>query len=309
MIHIGLRGITERDIDLLIVEELVASPAFSRWFATQAGLALTSTLDTAARSVVTSTGESDLEVTYLEKGVRTRLLVENKIDAAFQRRQAPRYAERAAAYLKNGDCERAVTVVVAPASYAATITGFDATITYESVRDWFAAAAPGDARMRYKLALLDEAISRGESGWRLVPDHTATSFWNEYWKLASEVAPELNMPRPGIKPATSSFVRFRPLGLPKGVALIHKVSYGNVDLQFAGRAGKSGTFTARFEKKIERGMSIARAGKSLVVRITVAPVSIESSFSPVQTQVRAGLGAAARLLAWYRRVVGPVRAK
>ena len=131
MTEIELRGVTERDIDLLLLEELVAPTDFRDWFGTQAGLEIPFSLDKAARSVVTSTGESNLEVTYRCEEHRTRLLVENKIDATFQLRQAERYSERANAYVTRGESDKVVTVVIAPQSYADAVKGFERTVTYE----------------------------------------------------------------------------------------------------------------------------------------------------------------------------------
>ena len=276
---------------------------FRNWFSNRAGLESPQALELAARSVVTSTGESDLEVTYSKSGTRTRVLVENKIDAAFQRRQAERYAERAACYVANRECEHVVTVLIAPASYIASAKEFNRFITYEDLREWFANNASGDARSLYKLHLLDAAISRGISGWVLVPNATAATFWRRYWELAVEVAPGLRMPKPGPKPATSNFFRFKPHELPKGVSLIHKVPYGNVDLQFAGQASAIDAFASSYERSLERGMSIATANKSLVVRLSVNEISLEAPFESVASDVRAALDAAVRLLAWYRRNV------
>jgi hypothetical protein len=300
---IELRGVTERDVDLLLLEELVAQADFRDWFGIQAGLEMPQSLAGAARSVVTSTGESDLEVTYCRGELRTRLLVENKIDAAFQRRQADRYAERAQAYLARRECEKVVTLVIAPRSYADSVKGFDRTITYEAVRDWFANAATGDSRSLYKLHLLDAAIARGDSGWKMVPDPAATGFWQGYWKQACAEAPALHMPRPGQKPATSSFIVFKGHGFPKGIALLHKVPYGNVDLQFSGQAERIDEFAATYEGTLEEGMTIAPANKSVAVRIVVEPIALESEITAVEWQIRMALQAALRLLSWYKRHV------
>ncbi len=262
-----------------------------------------SLLDGAARSVVTSTGESDLEVTYCREETRTRLLVENKIDAVFQRRQAERYTERAQAYLSRRECEKVVTVVIAPRSYANSVTGFDRTITYEAVREWFANAATGDSRSLYKLNLLDAAIARGNTGWKMVPDPVATGFWQGYWKQACAEAPALHMPRPGQKPATSSFIVFVGHGFPKGIALLHKVPYGNVDLQFSGKAEYIDEFAAMYESTLEEGMAIVQAYKSVAVRIAVEPIVMESELTTNEEQIRIALRAALQLLSWYKRHV------
>jgi hypothetical protein len=296
---IELRGVTERDIDLLLLEELVASPDFREWFRSQVGIDTPQSLDQVARSVVTSTGESDLEVTFCHEGCITRILVENKIDAVLQPRQAERYAVRAQDYFSRGECHRVLTLVIAPQSYVASVRGFDRALTYEALREWFANAATGDQRGFYKLALLEAAISRGNSGWKMVPDPGATDFWINYWKLACAFAPELNMPRPGAKPATSSFIHFKPHELRKGVTLVHKVPYGNVDLQFSGQAENLSEFAVRFERTLEDGMTIARANKSLAVRTVVDPISLESRFSEIEGKIQLALKAARRLLSWY----------
>jgi hypothetical protein len=71
-------GLCERDIDLLLVEEFLSSPAFLAWFAERAGLKETSGLKLlhVERSRSDSTGESDVEVTYKEPSRRrVRLLL------------------------------------------------------------------------------------------------------------------------------------------------------------------------------------------------------------------------------------------
>jgi len=45
---------------------------------------------------------------------RIRILIENKLDAAFQPQPAERYRQRGDAYFQNGECDRWVTVLLAP---------------------------------------------------------------------------------------------------------------------------------------------------------------------------------------------------
>ncbi|MBC7188052.1 MAG: hypothetical protein H5U38_13590 [Calditrichaeota bacterium] len=299
MPKIELRGVTERDIDLLILEELVVSPEFCDWFVTRVGLERPQVLEGVARSVVTSKGESDLEVTFYREGCRTRVLVEDKIDAALQPRQAERYSQRGRDYISRGECDQIVTLLVGPKSYVDSVSGFQRRLTYEDLVEWFSAS--GDQRSMYKVQLIKTAITRGENGWRMVPDAVATGFWQNYWKTASSIAPGLRMPRPGSKPATSTFIYFKPHQLRKGVKLVHKVPYGNVDLQFDGQAENVGQFVTRFQATLDAGMAIARAGKSLVVRIAVDPISLESRFADVEPSIHAALRAAQSLLQWYER--------
>jgi hypothetical protein len=303
---ISLRGVSERDVDLLLVEELSASSGFRAWFSEKVGLAQ-SDLAAVARSVISSSGESDIELTFQSAAGTTKVLVENKIDAVLQPRQSERYAERGEAYVGSRLCDTFMTVLIAPDAYGTARSRFDARVSYEQLREWFQMQLESDARAPYKLALLDQALERAASGWTLVPDPAATSFWQCYWRVACEVAPELQMPAPGSKPATSGFIRFRPAQLPAGVELLHKVPYGNVDLQFAGMATRAGEFARAHVGTLAPGMRIEAASKSLVVRIAVPSAALEAPFESSATAVREALCAARRLLSWYEEHIAPVR--
>jgi hypothetical protein len=301
MIDIQLRGVTERDVDLLLLEEFVSDPTFCGWFLGKIGLAETLPLTAAARSVTTSTGESDLELTFGEGERLTKVLVENKVDAPLQPRQAERYAQRAAAYRASG-FDPVVTVLIAPLAYTRKAGGFDRRLTYGAVRRFLRGHLRDDARGRYKHILLCRAVERGLEGWVSKPDALATAFWRRYWEIATELAPELNMPEPGPKPATSNFVRFDPMRLARrGAQLFHKVPYGHVDLQFPGKASTAADFEAAHRGHLEAGMRIEMANKSLVVRMTVPQTHVRASLPQAEQVIRHGVAAARRLLQWHSR--------
>ena len=137
---IHVPDVCERDIDLMLLEEFVASEAFRSWFLSQIGGESTAGLTEARRSVKTETGESNLELTFLKSSGSLKILIENKVDAAFQPNQPQRYLERAAKYRNGGNYGEVVTVVIAPKVYFGEDDekyGFDARVTYESVLLWF----------------------------------------------------------------------------------------------------------------------------------------------------------------------------
>ncbi|MEO8218141.1 MAG: hypothetical protein ABI718_13765 [Acidobacteriota bacterium] len=95
----SISGICERDIDLLLLEEFRSNPEFATWFTSEALDIKPGLCSGALKSVTDTWGESDLEVEFRDSSGRTtRLLIENKIAANFQPRQALRYAERATSY-------------------------------------------------------------------------------------------------------------------------------------------------------------------------------------------------------------------
>jgi hypothetical protein len=100
---ITIAGVLERDTDLLLLEEFIASHDFTSWFVSQIGFmdAATAYVADAKRSVTHSTGESDLEILLIDDAKRSfGILIENKVGAGFQPMQALRYRERAEKYKK-----------------------------------------------------------------------------------------------------------------------------------------------------------------------------------------------------------------
>lgn len=304
-------AVCERDIDLLLLEEFHASEAFCAWFIEQAlggsGVRFTKLLS-AERAVTQSTGESDLEVVFLTESQQPFcLLIENKIGASFQPTQAARYRCRGENYRQQGKCDQYATVLVAPQRYvgeARDRKGFDAWVSYETIQQWFQAQDGLGNRRRYKQALLAAAIEKGVLGYQPEADAPVTSFWRQYWALACQVAPELEMKEPNGKLSRASFVSF-PGRLPRGVSIVHKWNQGNVDLQFDGYGGKLADLRAQFGRRLLDGMAIVKASKSGAIRVRVPVVDPAQAFAPQQAEVQQGVSATKMLLRWYAEGNGP----
>jgi hypothetical protein len=303
--QIQVPWVTERDIDMLLLEELSSSPDFLKWFLAQIGISAQSSLVSAACTVATSTGESDLEMTVQCDGKIFKILIEDKIGAPLQPKQPERYRERAEAYVHEGKCFAAKTVIVAPCKYfgkSADRLGFDYAVSHESIREWFNHAKDMGNRRLCKISILDSALEYGTLGWKLVPNREVTEFWRLYWELMDFLAPELRMPKPKDRPAASSFIYFKPVSLAKNVSLVHKVCDGNVDLQFNGMGRRIEELEQRFRNLLESDMQVEPAAKSAVIRIRVPEIDMTADFSTVRADVRKALSAAVRLLSWYKRV-------
>ena len=91
-----LVSVQERDIDLLLMEEFHADPAFVTWFSGMCGLEDTSFMG-AWHSVTGANGETDLLVLVRANDRRVAILIENKVAAAEQPSQDQRYLQRGAA--------------------------------------------------------------------------------------------------------------------------------------------------------------------------------------------------------------------
>ena len=302
-----IAGVSERDIDLLLLEEFTASHAFARWFLKNVGVDAHADLKVvhAQRSVTQSIGESDLLVAFSDKRGDTHyLLIENKIAAGFQPRQAARYQDRGRKAQANGLCKTYTTVLFAPGAYLRTKSnrrGFDAAVLYEDVHSWFARQRALGSRARYKQALLSSAINKAKYGSQPVEDAPVTDFWQSYWRLALDVAPDLEMSEPKSKPSRAGFIYFRPGTLPHGVAIVHKLRHGFLDLQFANLGRQLSKIREEFGSTLLPGMKIERAAKSGVIRQTVPVFDTGRPFAEQATTARMCIERAAALLRWYRQ--------
>lgn len=104
---------TERDVDLLLVEELTCSAEFVAWI-----LRRVSSGDVRSSSVAHSKRrtfnrrEIDITLSIEGQAGKTIILIENKLDTAEQPRQAESYAEEARTLVDRGEAIVATTVLM-----------------------------------------------------------------------------------------------------------------------------------------------------------------------------------------------------
>jgi len=103
MTDITLPRLYERDIDVLLQEELLFSHHVRQVLGRALGFEVDLDVKSCDLSVVDTTGETDIFVVYDAEAEHGVILIENKIDAAFQPRQPERYRERATALVQAQD--------------------------------------------------------------------------------------------------------------------------------------------------------------------------------------------------------------
>ncbi|OGO28028.1 MAG: hypothetical protein A2W33_06175 [Chloroflexi bacterium RBG_16_52_11] len=291
-----LEAIYERDIDLLVLEEMHVSPAFRKWLVDivlEQKVELAQFLN-ARHSISQELGESDLffefEDAFKHKWV---FLIENKITAPSQPDQAKRYADRG----KLGEWDEYKTIILAPEAYlhqSADAPKYDKQITYEMLRGWFLESLHDRERAEYKARIIQDAIDQNRRRNLPLPDPRVTRFWYEYWLCASREFPELAMPMPGDKGAGSNWIGFKPNGLGKGRNIYHKMDSERVDLEIAGAAGSVEKLRSTYSS-ILADTEIVEAGKSAALRIRVPKLYHFGNFQEQIDNARAGMRAAYRL--------------
>jgi hypothetical protein len=316
-----LESVSERDVDLLLIEELKCSLRFRGWFLSRLASALerppwrrlsSFQVRHSVSGIHKPAGETDVEVSFTAAGSRVLVLIENKLDAPFQSDQALRYARRAESLVKQNMCCEALTLLFAPSGYIGSAPSreeFNAVLSYEDVTEYLKkrSLVSGELglRQRHRMELMEQAIWRWRRGYTAVPDAAMTKFWAEYYSLARAEAPLLKMERPGKKPLNSTWVSFnraihRLNGLPR-CELLHKWSLGKVDLQFSRLAARYDAIAPVIEPMLEPGMTLRQAGKSLAVSMDVPVLDGTAEFGPQRPVAEQGLAAASRLRAWYNK--------
>lgn len=314
-----LAVVLERDVDLLLVEELSCSDAFRVFFANAVlpGIDLVGASWVIRHSVNRPgllPGETDIEVTIEGDALpgAIRLLIENKVDAGFQPEQVARYLHEARRVLETGDCWLARTCLVAPSAYLdsrSDAAAFDVSLAYETIAAHLsgrAAAAGGElaARLRFRATTIEHAVSKARRGYVPVPHSGITDFWFRYWQVATAEAPSLRMPQPAERGGRSSWIRF-----PKAIAphpplprvfLVHKLEKGRVQLEFPGWAGR---FELLEETLRMTGAPFETwpAQKSAAIAAPVPELDPADDFDDQLAAVRAGLAAAVRLQEWWNQ--------
>lgn len=323
--------IFERDIDLLLLEEFHSSTEFQNWFAGKvlasaakltpseieiSGSALPANvlpdltrlrfLD-AQHSVADFTGESDLLLTYTDDRQKWLILVEDKIDAIFQKDQALRYFQRARGAIGKDGVAWATTVLAAPQKYFGDNEqkhGFQARLTYEEIaEEWFKGEAKLGKRGIYKAYLLKTAIEKAVSGGS---NPVVIKFCLDYWALAEARLPELKLLKPVKR--TSTWTSIPLPGKPDKVSLIHKMGEGKMDLQFSDMSLRLDELSSRYIEPLRnnKNVLVVIAGNSGVLRLEVPPLDVYKPFEEQQEAAYQGMVAALRLIRIYENVIKTV---
>ncbi len=227
--------IHERDMDLILLEELNTNNHFSRWFVSQLELPKLTKFIGSLEKLLSpgyGLGETDLLLSYYSEEKIIFVLIENKLDANFQNKQFERYQKRAEQYKAGkANVPNVFYILFAPKQYADGQDDFEKYLTYEDLKGYF--EFDGDRRQLFKATLLNIAIEKLKRGYHPVNCEPAQKFFLAYWKYKKTHFPEFNMNKPGIIPANSDWILMRIDEL-KGIIFYHKLENGSIDATFIG---------------------------------------------------------------------------
>lgn len=273
-----LESIRERDIDLLLIEELNVNLDFCRFFIQQLFPYDCNNIieNKALHSIVNAQfGETDILFFYKTNISSNAILIENKIDANAQPKQAERYKIREETIQSEYNCH-ALSCIVAPNNYLiknSEAQKYQNQISYEVIRDYF--IKQNSHRLNYKAQILDLAISQERRGYTPVKDEATTLFWCQYWNSLTQYIPSAEMKRPVIVPVNSDWPLIKFSWFPKGCFIYHKLSKGYIDFQ---TNYCSDFLENALKAHPELSFNVVKTGKSYTLRAKVPPLDKHNSF-------------------------------
>lgn len=323
---------TERDIDLLIVEELHASHDFVVWMASKVGTTGTIASWDVKHSKRRTRSRREIDI-FLElthpDGTQSAILIENKLDTNEQPDQAESYREELDTL--TGDFSDAAMVIVCPETYAekhSLFTGkFDATVTYEDIGAYLVesseeAGSDTVLRYRFRAEIIDQAIHKHRRGYTPVPDKIVGDFNARYVALLSEIAPHIKPGNSMLKPAnpreSTSMIFDQAKSLSELPAEIrprrfaHELGRGSsrranyVAVAFPGWGILFPAFSKQLKEDAAETMASfsakpptkLRRNPGLVMSFPTAPVDNQADFDDQIPLLTAGINRAAELKLW-----------
>jgi hypothetical protein len=275
-------SVQERDIDLLIIEQLHVCHAFADWWARRLDLS-GAVVETARHSVHQEHGETDVLVIVRTDNENVAVMIEDKIGAPMQPNQCERYHVRGGILCQEGVVSRYKAVLCAPAGYLAGVSKderWDCRVSLEEIGQFLEGAAyPG---WEWRHAVLLAAASRqsrareADNGANRAYDPIIAPLKRAYREFVKARYPQLQ--------ASSQEGRDREYylkvaGLPSGIRFKHAFFRGEVSLIF----GKAWAPTAEryLEGKLPEGAWTVQYGSELHLRM---PVEIMDPQLPFEQQ-------------------------
>lgn len=290
---IAVESIRERDVDLIILEELSTDNAFCEWFIRELGLPMLTSINGAWRSIADfGLGETDILFSYNSNGKKIFVLIENKLDASFQDEQYERYVKRANEYVNEKECDDAFVILIAPELYCENQNDFENKLTYEAIIDRLEFV--GTKRNLFKSKLLQIATEKLRRGYQPVNSIPVQNFWQSYWLFKQERFPTFIMKRPEIVPHNSDWPMLYDNRL-KNIVFYHKLRQGNTDATFKG-------FSDEVEFKIKQNIpewaKFEKHNKSFSIRIFSGEIDRTQDFNKQIDKVINGLKNLERIRDW-----------
>ncbi|MBR3691606.1 MAG: hypothetical protein IKL89_02750 [Clostridia bacterium] len=288
---IEFNGVSERDMDMLFLEEIVSDPDFARIFLSAAGIGQAVVTEAEVSRFSAEWGESDLTIVFITEEKRQALLIEDKIDALAMPAQCERYFRRGENDRRRGMYDSFSVLIVAPEKYLREneeAKKYPHQVTYEQCAAYFAKRP--DMRSRMKYLQIRDAIEKQSHGYQVVENAAVTAFWSKYIDYAEANTPELPLlSKRGPKGSRARWPQFGT-SIPKA-SLYHKTLEGKLDIMLDGQAEIVGEIESVIQNSDLRndieGLSawVTTAGNAAVIRKQVPRMDFAKPFEAYEEEI------------------------
>lgn len=282
--------VTERDIDMIILEEFASSKDFANIFLDKIGLSGAEVVSVEHSKTDIELGESDITIIVKNGCMKHAVLIEDKIDAIAQPNQCQRYFARGELGIRKAEYNSFDVFIVAPEKYIKEdkeAEKYPNKVLYEDLVKYF--NEKSDERSKFKLVQLEQAIQHQKSGYKVIENKKVTEFWDKYIDYQKKEYPQLALyDSKGPKGARSMWPTYKTVH--KDVTIVHKTEKGSVDLSFRGGYERIHLLVRFFEESIEEfnkmDTIIETAGKSAVLRKRVPIVDVFETFEKQESAIK-----------------------
>lgn len=279
MAQIRIDRVDARDIDLLIVENIVKNPDFARTFMEDVG-------DAPLRLMSISLlqddnpGEPDVTAIFETQRGRVMLLIEDNVAKTVSKDSQARIKEIGRRGIKEGRCDGYRCCLLAPGNFldanAEELEGFPV-VTYETLRE----ALSGDAWGEF---LMNRAVAERPVAFSAKTNERVIEFWGKYYKYVRRVFPDLSMKRfnevTGFQSTTVQFTTRVP-----GVCIYHKSREGVVDVMVKLKNHSYARFEGSMVPYLFEDIYIRPNGRDAMFCIDVPVIDFSDDFDAQQTNL------------------------
>jgi hypothetical protein len=300
----GINKFVERDIDMLMAEELRVNAGFGRWVMDKFGASSELIFPAVASnvSVVEDGSEADVVATFRTKsGLAHPLFVENKIDAPLMPDQLERYLRRAEGEVGRQLIASFSILLFAPSSYPSTkLPDRIKRINFEEAAK--ALESQQELRSQYRASLLTRALPIRTPAARDAHVVATDPYIKEWWDCVYAM---LEREFPGFflhKTRYPRSVYFAPEtpGQARYLRVDFKGHGGEVDLAF--KNIPAAALMEQVTRMDDVPGKVVSNGKSSAIQIAgLEPFVISDGFGIIETKVRAAYQATHNLLTFWKR--------
>jgi hypothetical protein len=292
-----IESVQERDVDLILLEELSTENSFCNWFIKELNLPEFYSSNGTWRSITDfGLGETDLLFSYNSNNEKIFVLIENKLDATFQNEQFIRYEKRAKQYIEKRHCDNAYCILVAPNLYCENQNDFENYISYETISKLF--EKQNTKRGIFRSQLMQIAVEKLRRGYQPVNSEPVQKFWHSYWNFKNDKIPSLTMKKPSIVPHNSDWPMLYDSDL-NGIIFYHKLAQGNSDATFQ---SPTENIELKIKENLPEDFKFIKHSKSFSVRISSEKIDRTKDFKEQVKEVEIGMKNLEKLRDWIKEI-------